>query len=212
MLNFENCFINFLYGSAHRVTYSFFRLYVSVMPYYFTTMSPDFFFFFQWRSNAVFLYSSNPKNNSYCCIIPGFTPYNDVTYPTTTQTVITDGQLWSFFAYQLNTVIPSKDNLLRNICWHSGEMKLFDEITDTEVQGLNDDILKILIKFYCNVPQSRQINLSPYLGEDNMTDEERSTLNYFWPRHYSNRPVEHKETPLYQYIYRENIERFIRRK
>jgi len=37
-------------------------------------------------------------------LIAGFDQFSDLSYPFTTQTVITNGFQWSFFAYQLNTI------------------------------------------------------------------------------------------------------------
>ncbi len=44
-------------------------------------------------------------------------------------------------------------------------MKLFEEITqDGKLIGLNDDVLRNLIKFYINEPKQRAIDMKPYLG------------------------------------------------
>ncbi|KAG1661825.1 28S ribosomal protein S30, mitochondrial [Nymphon striatum] len=147
--------------------------------------------------------------------LQGFTPFNDVTYPFTTQTVITDGQFWSFFAYQMNTVSPAETNPLRNVCWHTEEMKLFDEVTDNNVVGLNDEVLKILLKCFCQVPltkDSLKMNLTPYIGKDNMSIKERQDLFYFWERKYSNRPEYREEVPLWKHIYRDFQERMPKKK
>lgn len=46
-------------------------------------------------------------------------------------------------------------------------MKLFEEITpEGKLIGLNDDVLRNLIKFYINEPMARNINMKPYLGLD----------------------------------------------
>ncbi|XP_018321270.1 39S ribosomal protein S30, mitochondrial [Agrilus planipennis] len=86
----------------------------------------------------------------------GFTTYNDITYPLTTQCVITNGKLWSFYVYQLNTIlIHSKhvhENPKRNVCWSTDSIKLFDEVKDGKVIGFNEDVLKMLVKFYANQP------------------------------------------------------------
>lgn len=99
----------------------------------------------------------------------GFTSYHDMTYPFTTQTIITDGQLFSFYKYQLNTTIthfenPDGPNLKYNKCWGTKEMKLFDTIEDGKIQGVNDDVLKNLLTFYLNQPVPRQHEMKPYLG------------------------------------------------
>lgn len=102
--------------------------------------------------------------------ISGFSTFNDITYPLITQTVITDGQWWSFCVYQLNTTLVHSEyiseNPKRNICWITEPIKLFDKIENEKVHGLNEEVLKILIKFYTNMPEERiGIDLKPYLGQ-----------------------------------------------
>lgn len=102
----------------------------------------------------------------------GFTTLNDITYPLTTQTILTDGQLWSFYAYQLNTTFLNCDSLLDpltarvNKCWATNELKLFDEIdADGRLVGFNDTVLRHLIAFYMNEPSKRiGTNMRPYLS------------------------------------------------
>lgn len=101
----------------------------------------------------------------------GFTTYNDLTYPLSTQTIITNGQLWSFYAYQMNTITILGDlvhtNPKRNICWRTPELKLYEEVKDGKVVGLNDEVLKTLIRFYGNVPEARVgVEMNPYLSKD----------------------------------------------
>jgi len=100
----------------------------------------------------------------------GFTTYNELTYSLATQTVLTDGQHWSFYKYQLNTtdmhVKPDAPNYRFNKCWGTKEMKLYDQIDDNgKIHGLNDDVLKILIQFYTNQPKQRDHEMKPYLDE-----------------------------------------------
>lgn len=99
----------------------------------------------------------------------GFSTFNDITYPLITQTVITNGQWWSFFVYQLNTTLVHSEyiseNPKRNICWITEPIKLFDKIENEKVHGLNEEVLKSLIKFYTNIPEERiGVDLKPYLG------------------------------------------------
>ncbi|XP_071449640.1 large ribosomal subunit protein mL65 [Hetaerina americana] len=111
----------------------------------------------------------------------GFSTYNDVTYPLVTQTVITDGQFWSFYMYQLNTTIMhshySTDNPRRNLCWGTPEMQLYEKIEDGKVVGLNEDVLKRLLKLYLNKPQERATEMKPYLSDyhyvANIPDEKK---------------------------------------
>ncbi|XP_049938706.1 39S ribosomal protein S30, mitochondrial [Schistocerca serialis cubense] len=100
----------------------------------------------------------------------GFSTYNDVTYPFVTQTVVTNGQLWSLYTYQLNTTLVHSEYALRNeecnFCWGTAPLKLFEEVKDTEVVGFNDKLLKMIIALYTTAPQERVgVNLRPYLKE-----------------------------------------------
>lgn len=99
----------------------------------------------------------------------GFTSFNDLTYPLTTQTIVTDGQLWSFYVYQLNTTQVHQDaidsNPKANLCWATPELKLYDHVaTDGTVVGFNDDVLRHLIQFYLNQPTQRSHEMKPFLG------------------------------------------------
>lgn len=147
----------------------------------------------------------------------GFSTFQDPTYPLSTQTVITDGQLWSFYAYQLNTTrlhIDAIDNNPKvNQCWGTNEMKLFEEITnDGKVIGLNDDVLKNLIKFYINEPKQRAINMKPYLdvAEQKAADIEHVERREFVEdrfKHLSSGRPRHKLVPEvynWEWIYKIN--------
>lgn len=100
----------------------------------------------------------------------GFSTFTDPTYPLTTQTIITDGQFWSLYAYQLNTTQIHQDaiesNPRANRCWSTGELKLYEEIDEKgNVVGFNDDVLRQIISFYINRPASRAgTEMKPYLS------------------------------------------------
>ncbi len=79
----------------------------------------------------------------------GFTVYHELTYPLVTHVIITDGQFWSFYVYQLNTHSFHSDvdtDSLRNVCWSSGDLKLFDTYESGQLKGLNDQVLKNIVK------------------------------------------------------------------
>ncbi|KAJ6636283.1 28S ribosomal protein S30, mitochondrial [Pseudolycoriella hygida] len=123
----------------------------------------------------------------------GFSTYHDPTYPLSTQTIITDGKLWSFYAYQLNTTRLNIDSIEKNQkvnqCWGTKEMKLFEEITeDGKVIGLNDDVIRNMIKFYINEPRKRDIDMKPYLGGDEkkIADMKHQDRRVFMEEHYKN--------------------------
>ncbi|KAK7115880.1 large ribosomal subunit protein mL65-like [Littorina saxatilis] len=96
----------------------------------------------------------------------GFNTLVDMTYPLTTQTVLTDGQHWQFLAYQLNTMELWKDNEgnhRANLCWVSDEAKLYAEVVEGKVHGFNPDVLRQLIAFLALAPAERPYDLRPTL-------------------------------------------------
>ncbi|XP_055693894.1 39S ribosomal protein S30, mitochondrial [Lutzomyia longipalpis] len=98
----------------------------------------------------------------------GFNTYNELTYPLVGQTVLTDGQRWSFYAYQLNTLLLhsnySLENPRANECWGTREEKLFEGVDEAgKLVGFNQEVLKRLIAFYCNTPRERQHEMKPYV-------------------------------------------------
>lgn len=129
----------------------------------------------------------------------GFNTYNDITYPLTTQTIITNGQLFSLYTYQLNTTLVHSDNYCSNekvnLCWGTKEMKLFDSVDDSgKVVNLNDNVLRQLIQYYINKPKARDIEMKPYLDKcqplvANIQDEEKRVwLESRYKHLVSNRP------------------------
>ncbi|KAI4503875.1 hypothetical protein M0802_001278 [Mischocyttarus mexicanus] len=128
----------------------------------------------------------------------GFSTFHDVTYPLVNQAVITNGQDWSFYVYQLNTTLlhseNSDENPRRNICWATDSVKLFDKVEGEKVHGLNIDVLKPLIKFYLNTPMEKNIEMKPYLGEDVKkiadikSDIRRDWLERYYKHLVTNRP------------------------
>ncbi|GFR98804.1 28S ribosomal protein S30, mitochondrial [Elysia marginata] len=92
----------------------------------------------------------------------------DLTYPLTSQTVLTDGQVFSFLAYQLNTLELWKDdeaNSMVNLCWHSKEMSLYHSVTDGKVNDLNEDVLRNLVKMFLVSPRDRGYDMKPSLTQ-----------------------------------------------
>lgn len=147
----------------------------------------------------------------------GFSTYNELTYPLSTQTVITDGQFWSFYKYQLNTTrthtnIEGDSNPRYNKCWGTPEMKLFDEIDENgKMLGFNEEVLKNLIQFYVNQPKQREHEMKPYLGKDKKIADiedvkQRDWLEKTFKHVMSNRP-RHRLTPEiynWEWIYKVN--------
>lgn len=129
----------------------------------------------------------------------GFSTYNDLTYPLVAQTIITNGKLWSFYVYQLNTTgihnLAIDSNPRANQCWGTTEMKLYDEIdADGKLLGFNDEIVRHLIRFYRNAPKARDHEMRPYLGAEEQTvadiedPKRRAFLESAFKHILSNRP------------------------
>lgn len=137
--------------------------------------------------------------NSLACY-QGFSTYNDITYPLTTQTIISNGQYWSFYTYQLNTLLMNgkyiEDESSKNICYATNPLKLFDGIdADGKIIGFNEEVLKILLQYYLNPPKEREnVVMKPYLKKGihynaNLNGEERRIwVEDFYKRIASNRP------------------------
>ncbi|CAG5100557.1 Similar to MRPS30: 39S ribosomal protein S30 [Cotesia congregata] len=145
----------------------------------------------------------------------GFSTFNDITYPLVNQMIITNGQYWSFSAYQLNTILFNQShadkNPKRNICWITDPIKLYEKIENNKLVGFNDEVIRNLIKFYINVPHERVgINMKPYLGveeqkvADIKDDDKRIWLEKRYKHLMSSRP-RHRRMPelfLWQRIYK----------
>lgn len=144
----------------------------------------------------------------------GFTTYNDITYPLVTQTVITNGQLWSLYAYQLNTVEMHNEkmdgNPKHNICFGTKPLKLYETLEDGKVKGLNENVLKMIVQFYVNSPEEREHEMKPYLGKEERVvadiedDNKRCWLEARYKHLVSNRPKHflYPEVHMWEDIYK----------
>lgn len=110
----------------------------------------------------------------------GFSPYDELTYPLTTQTIITDGQVWYFYVYQMDThafhgdLLPFDGKIKYNNCWSSGPLELYESIQeDGTIVGFNDQVIDILAKFLtCKTTElSESVTLKPYLGQETRDEE-----------------------------------------
>ncbi|XP_038560411.1 39S ribosomal protein S30, mitochondrial [Micropterus salmoides] len=86
----------------------------------------------------------------------GFWNHEDVTRPFASQAVITDGQFFSFFCYQLNTVALSVEtdanNPRKNLLWGTESLQLYESVQDGAVVGLNNSVIRLLVQFLMNQP------------------------------------------------------------
>ncbi|XP_067642227.1 large ribosomal subunit protein mL65 [Eurosta solidaginis] len=147
----------------------------------------------------------------------GFNTFNDITYPMNTQTILTNGRDWSFYEYQLNTLLVHSnhvdDNPRVNFCRGTPELQLYSGISASgDVLNLNEDVLRHIMRFYSNVPTiKRSTNeLQPYLGTDvkyaadYKSEEQREFLEKTFKHLMANRP-RHLEIPeiyLWEKIYK----------
>ncbi|KAJ3603481.1 hypothetical protein NHX12_028227 [Muraenolepis orangiensis] len=87
----------------------------------------------------------------------GFWSREDLTRPFVSQAVITDGQFFSFFCYQLNTLALSTDapadNPRKNILWGTESLRLYERVEEGRVVGLDDGVLRLLVQFLMNKPR-----------------------------------------------------------
>lgn len=107
--------------------------------------------------NVDFKYTSG-KSTFVPLASAGFWNFEDVTRPFVSQAVISDGHFFSFFCYQLNTVALSVEadagNPRNNLLWGTKSLRLYEDVRDGEVVGLNDDVIKLLVQFLLNQPES----------------------------------------------------------
>lgn len=72
------------------------------------------------------------------------------------------------------------NNPKRNLCWVSGSQKLYEEVKEGKVVGLNDEVVKTLVKLYLNEPQDRLgVNLRPFLSEQEKLAADYEVSDFF---------------------------------
>ncbi|XP_061623020.1 39S ribosomal protein S30, mitochondrial [Phyllopteryx taeniolatus] len=106
------------------------------------------------RANAIAsLFAWTAAQASY----QGFWNHEDVSRAFVSQAVISDGHFFSFFCYQLNTLALSTQtdvhNPRKNLLWGTESVRLYEGVEDERVVGLNDDALRLLVRFLLHQPQ-----------------------------------------------------------
>nr|XP_027202450.1 28S ribosomal protein S30, mitochondrial-like [Dermatophagoides pteronyssinus] len=161
----------------------------------------------------------------------GFTIYDRLTYPLVTNVVITNGQDWSFYVYQLNNHCFHEDltinddgnnvNNVCNLCWSSGNIRLFDSFENGSFNNVNIAVLDMLIKMITTNTATNdylsELNLRPYLRSslDNNIDNQREKdeLTYSLRRKFANQidtfVARRKKTNLWEKIYKNHKEAMI---
>ncbi|KAJ8970918.1 hypothetical protein NQ314_000968 [Rhamnusium bicolor] len=125
-----------------------------------------------------------------------------------------------FFSYDPRCVgTPTEHRHMANT---PEEMKLFEDVKDGKIIGLNEDVLKLLIKFYSNVPENRLgVNMTPYLSSEEkvVADYEDNEKREWLEREYkylvANRPRHHDFYEIYSWekIYKiDNKTRFMEKR
>lgn len=149
----------------------------------------------------------------------GYTPFQELDYPFTCQTITTDGQNWLFNVYQLNCHSFHRDlggPKRNNLCWTSGLMQLFNRYENGEFSDTNDDVIKHIVRFMSqktNPEYTSQLNLKPHLSIDERTDEEREKMRTELRRYIENRKSQYilhrMSVPLYEHIFfRSKVNRY----
>ncbi|XP_078695550.1 large ribosomal subunit protein mL65-like [Branchiostoma floridae x Branchiostoma belcheri] len=92
----------------------------------------------------------------------GFTWYQDLQYPITSQAILTDGRYFTFGCYQLNTLsLQQEDNPLRNVLFYQDSQPLYDDVQDGQVVGFNDNVLRTLLQVLGNRTEPLQVEWGP---------------------------------------------------
>lgn len=129
----------------------------------------------------------------------GFSTFSELTYPLVNQSILTDGRIFAFYLYQLNTTVFHslfvESNPRSNVCFALKPAPLYQEIKGSEFIGWNDETLRALISMYLCKPMERKgVEMKPYLGKEekilaHIQDEDRRDWLHSQFRHmYSNRP------------------------
>ncbi|CAH1407344.1 unnamed protein product [Nezara viridula] len=129
----------------------------------------------------------------------GFSTFSELTYPLVNQCILTDGRVFAFYLYQLNTTLLHslfiESNPRSNVCFALKPAPLYQEIKGSEFIGWNDDTLRALISMYlCRPVERKGVEMKPYLGKEeqilaHIQDEDRRDWLHAQFRHmYSNRP------------------------
>ncbi|KAI8479676.1 structural constituent of ribosome [Branchiostoma belcheri] len=94
--------------------------------------------------------------------VMGFTWYQDLQYPITSQAILTDGRYFTFGCYQLNTLsLQQEDNPLRNVLFYQDSQPLYDDVQDGQVVGFNDNVLRTLLQVLGNRTEPLQVEWGP---------------------------------------------------
>ena len=89
---------------------------------------------------------------------------------------------------------PDEVHTLRNVCWASEPMKLYDIGDSGEVTNVNANVLTQLLKCLVLEPKDRGVDLRPLLPEEEAPVKNRQYIN-----HVGEKPLEHPVIERFQY-------------
>ncbi|WAQ97780.1 RT30-like protein [Mya arenaria] len=85
----------------------------------------------------------------------GFNMHEELRYPISSQTILTDGRTFEFSGYQLNTTQlwkPPSANRVSNVAFVNPREELYKDFEHGRVVGFNDNVLKTLLKYFLVKP------------------------------------------------------------
>ncbi|ESO10084.1 hypothetical protein HELRODRAFT_190373 [Helobdella robusta] len=124
----------------------------------------------------------------------GFCDMLDLTYPITTQSVIVNKEYVRFACYQLNTLQMWNDaNPLQNLMWISEPVSMLSKSSDN-AQTLSKQFVEFLLRSILIKPHDREINLRPYLPDEESPVKTKFTINFK-----GEKPFEHPVIGRWQY-------------
>jgi len=136
----------------------------------------------------------------------GFSPVTELTFPLASQAALTDGRMWTYAAYQLNTVDLTNNqpgsHSHNNVLWLDKDRALYTKVEDGKLLGFDPAVLEPLVRMYLRQPQPREHSLTPYLAEHKTVSRyhepyQRNNLQKQFKHMYSNRPRHYAKPEMY---------------